>query len=48
VTAILPTLTKNPEGRADDDPWWIYYDGNLVEADAELDRLRASFKEAGR
>lgn len=48
VTAILPTLTRNPEGRADDDPWWIYYDGNLAEADAELDRLRASFKEAGR
>jgi len=48
VTAILPTLTKRPEGRADDDPWWIYYDSNLVEADAELDRLRAPFREPGR
>lgn len=48
VTAILPTLTKSPEGRADDDPWWIYYDSNLVEADAELDRLRAPFREARR
>jgi tetratricopeptide (TPR) repeat protein len=47
VTAILPTLTKLPEGRAEDDPWWIYYDSNLVEADAELDRLRAPFKAAG-
>jgi tetratricopeptide (TPR) repeat protein len=46
VAAILPTLTKRPEGRADDDPWWVYYDANLTEADAELARLRAPFREA--
>jgi len=48
VAAILPTLAKRPEGRFDDDAWWIYYDSNLDEADAELARLRASLREAGR
>ena len=43
ITAILPTLTKAPEMRADDDPWWIYHDSNLDEAQAELARLRAPF-----
>lgn len=47
VTAILPTLTQSPEGRADDDPWWIYHDSNLDEAAAELARLRAPFAGSG-
>jgi len=48
ITAILPTLTKAPEKRADDDPWWIYHDSNLDEAEAELTRLRAPFTGPGR
>jgi tetratricopeptide (TPR) repeat protein len=45
VAAILPTLIKRPDGRADDDPWWMYYDANLAEADAALEQLRAPFTE---
>jgi tetratricopeptide (TPR) repeat protein len=45
VAAVLPTLTKRPNGRADDDPWWVYYDTNLEEADAGLERLREPFTE---
>lgn len=43
IAAILPTLTKAPEKRADDDPWWSYHDSNLEEAQAALARLRAPF-----
>jgi len=45
IAAILPTITKRPELRADDDPWWIYYDSNLAAADAALERLRAPFRD---
>ena len=44
IAAILPTITKRPELRADDDPWWIYYDSNLAAADAALERLGPPFR----
>jgi tetratricopeptide (TPR) repeat protein len=43
ISAVLPTLTKRSEGRAGDDPWWAYYDGNAAETAALLARLRAPF-----
>jgi len=45
VAAVLPTLTKRPDGRGEDDPWWMYYDSNMEEATALLERLRAPFTE---
>ena len=45
VAAVLPTLTKLPDGRGEDDPWWAYYDSNLDEAMTILERLRAPFRE---
>ena len=45
VAAVLPTLTKRPDGRGEDEPWWMYYDSNLDDAAALLERLRAPFTE---
>ena len=43
LTAMLPTLTKQPDGRAGDDPWWDYYFGDAANLETLLDDLRAPF-----
>ena len=43
VAAVLPALTNRPDW--DDDPWWVYYDSNVEEEAALLERLRAPFRE---
>jgi len=43
LTAMLPTLTKEPDSRAGDDPWWDYYFGDAANLEWLLDELRAPF-----
>ena len=43
LAAMLPTLTKPPDFRAGDDPWWEYYFGDAANLEALLDQLRAPF-----
>ncbi len=31
LAAMLPTLTKAPDSRDGDDPWWDYYDGDAAQ-----------------
>jgi tetratricopeptide (TPR) repeat protein len=44
LEALLPTLTNPSTSRADDDPWWIYYDGDGAHADALLGELRTQLR----
>jgi tetratricopeptide (TPR) repeat protein len=43
LAAMMPTLTKAPDSRAGDDPWWDYYDGDAANLERLLDELRAPF-----
>ena len=44
LAAMLPTLTKAPDSRDGDDPWWDYYDGDAAQVDELLAELRAPFR----
>ena len=44
LAAMLPTLTKAPNSRDGDDPWWDYYDGDAAQVDELLTQLRAPFR----
>jgi tetratricopeptide (TPR) repeat protein len=43
IDAIMPTLTKDPDGRADDDPFWEYYEGRAEDVEAVIEAMRAPF-----
>lgn len=42
LETILPTLTKDSASRAEDDPWWDYYDGDAIQVDELMARLFAA------
>lgn len=46
LAAMMPTLTKAPDLRAGDDPWWDYYFGDAANLEILLDGLRAPFTSA--
>ena len=43
LAAMMPTLTKQPDSRVGDDPWWDYYFGDVADLERLLDELRAPF-----
>jgi tetratricopeptide (TPR) repeat protein len=48
LDAMLPSLTRDPETRPGDDPWWEYYDGDGGRAEELIEQLRVPFKEPRR
>jgi tetratricopeptide (TPR) repeat protein len=48
LAAMLPTLTKDPSSRVEDDPWWDYYFGDAKKVALLLDELRAPFRSPAR
>ena len=45
LAAMMPTLTKAPDSRAGDDPWWDYYDGDAANVERVARRAARAVQE---